>query len=278
MLFASLFALAAEIVPPSRRIEGIALFGVSGMLPIGLGGFVGDLLLAGGDQGGSYPRLFAVSFVFSLAALGLSLPLRDPPRDPGPPRRGIVAALLQRDLVPLWISGAGFATALAAFFTFLKTFVIATQVGSVGLFFGAYSAGAIGLRLGFARVPERVGPKRALFPALGAMIAGLILLPLAWSSAAVAVAGTLCGLGHGFTFPILLALVVTRARPSERGAALAIYTALFDAGILAGGPLLGAVIDAAGYTAMFFTAAGLVILAAGVLAVWDRGRPGSTGR
>jgi MFS family permease len=271
MLFASLFAFAAEIVPQARRIEGIALFGVSGMLPVGLGGLIGDLLLARA----SYAHLFAVSLAFGLVALGLSLPLRDRPRDPGPAPRGIFAALAQRDLVPLWLCGCLFATALAAHFTFLKTFVLTRGVGSVGLFFGAYSGAAIVLRIGFGRVPERVGAKRALFPAMASMVIGQCILALASSSAAVAVAGVLGGLGHGFAFPILLAMVVTRARPSERGAALSIYTALFDAGILAGGPLLGNVIAAAGYTAMFLTAAGLVILAMLVLAVWDRGRPGS---
>src|SRR4051812_13636786 len=57
MLFASLFAFAAEVVPAARRIEGIALFGVSGMLPISLGGLVGDFVLAHGR----YLHLFAVS-------------------------------------------------------------------------------------------------------------------------------------------------------------------------------------------------------------------------
>ncbi|HKE17757.1 MAG TPA: MFS transporter [Kofleriaceae bacterium] len=269
MLFASLFAFAAEIVPPARRIEGIALFGASGMLPVGLGGLLGDLLL----HGGSYGPLFTVSFAFALVALLLSLPLRDPPRDPGPPPRGIAAALFQRDLVPLWLSGAAFATALAAHFTFLKTFVLASGTGSVGLFFSAYSGAAIALRVGCGKLPERVGPKRALYPAMVSMFVGQCVLAVASGSASVAVAGVLCGLGHGFAFPILLALVVTRARPTERGAALAIYTALFDAGILAGGPLLGAVIAAAGYRAMFFTAAGLVATAAAVLAVLDRARP-----
>jgi MFS family permease len=265
-LFASLFAYAAQIVPPSRRIEGIALFGISGMLPIGLGGLIGDLLLKNSD----YDLVFAASLAFALVSLALSLPLREPVREPGPPPRGILAALVQRDLVPLWLAGAAFATALAGHFTFLKTFVLETGVGSVGLFFTAYSVAAIALRVGFARLPERVGPKRVLFPAIASMAAGLSALALAGSTPAVAVAGVLCGMGHGFAFPILLAMVVTRARPSERGAALAIYTALFDAGVLAGGPLLGAVIDLAGYTAMFFTAAGLAATAALVLAVWDR--------
>src|SRR5262249_26054845 len=153
MLFASLFAYAADIVPPARRIEGIALFGVSGMLPMGVGGVLGDVLLA---NQGSFSRLFLCATIFSAAALLLSLPLRDKRGEGRPPLRGLVAALTQRDLVPLWFAGIVFATALAAHFTFLKTFVMESGAGSVGLFFSTYSIAAIALRLLFGSLPERI--------------------------------------------------------------------------------------------------------------------------
>jgi predicted MFS family arabinose efflux permease len=65
-------------------------------------------------------------------------------------------------------------------------------------------------------------------------------------------------------------MVVHRARASERGAALAIFTALFDAGTLVGGPLLGFVIRIAGYPYMFATAAALVAAGALGLALFDQ--------
>jgi MFS family permease len=269
MLFASLFAFASDVVPASRRIEGIALFGVSGMLPMGIGGLLGDAILARG----SYRELFLVSAACSAVALLLSLPLVEPVRDPeAAPPRGLVAAIVQPDLLPLWFMGTVFATALAAHFTFFKTFVLTTGVGSVGLFFTAYSLAAIALRLLLGSFPDKVGPKRALYPALASLTAGLALVPAATSPLGIAVAGVLCGLGHGFVFPILLGMVVSRARASERGAALSIFTALFDAGTLVGAPLLGAVIRASGYVAMFRGAAALVVVGSIVFALWDRAR------
>jgi MFS family permease len=268
MLFASLFAYAAEIVPVARRIEGIALFGVSGMVPMGLGGLVGDMLL----PLGGYRMLFMTAAALAAAALVLSLPLREPPMQTGEPPRGIVAALVQRDLVPLWFVGTVFATAVCANVTFISTFVSTTGIGSVGAFFAPYSAAAVVLRVLLGSLPERLGPKRVLLPAMVCMAVGLAVLTFAESSAAVVLAGTLCGLGHGYTFPIVLGLVLTRARPRERGAALAIYTALFDAGMLLGGPLLGSLIAATSYRTMFGTAA--MGVAAGLLAffAWDRRR------
>lgn len=269
MLFAALFTHAADLLPFARRTEGIALFGVSGMLPMSLSGLLGDAILARAD----YAAVFLTSLVFAAGSLLLSLPLQDhwPGRE-GQPARGLRAAALQPDLLPLWFMGGVFATALAAQFTFLKTFIVETQVGSMGLFFTAYSGAAVVLRLLLAWLPERVGPKRVLFPALALLALGYVLLARAAGPTAVAVAGLLGGVGHGFTFPILSGFVVQRARPTERGAALSIFTALFDGGVLIGGPTLGAVIHFAGYPAMFGTAAAIVIAGAAVFALWDRGR------
>lgn len=267
MLFAALFTQAADLVPPARRTEGIALYGISGLLPISLGGLLGDVILTHAG----YPQLFAVSVGFAAASLTLSLPLGDHrPAADASPARGFVASVTDRALLPLWFIGFIFAGAITATFTFLKTFVMTTGIGSVGLFFTAYSVAGVLLRLAFGWVPERIGPKRALFPALALLAGGFLLLGSARSAAAVAAAGVLCGLGHGFTFPILSALVIARARPSERGAAMSLFTALFDGGVLVAGPTFGMVIRVAGYPAMFTVAAAVVVGGAIVFAIWDR--------
>ena len=275
MLFTSLFAFASDIVPASRRFEGIALFGVSGMLPVSLGSVLGDLILKRAGEGNmaGYSHLFLTSAVLAGAAFLLSLPLREPPREAGGEApRGMLAAFRQRDLVPLWFAGTVFATCLAAPFTFLATFVMTEKVGSAGLFFSCYSIAAITLRLTLGKLPERVGPKAVLFPAMIAVGLGPVLLSVASTQGVMAAAGVLGGLGHGFTFPVLLGLLVSRARARERGAALAIFTALFDAGSLLGGPLFGAVVRGAGYRVMFGTAAVMMLVGTAVYGMLDRSR------
>ena len=267
MLFAGLFTYATDLLPPARRTEGMALYGVSGLLPMSLGGLLGDLILRHAD----YITLFHVSVALAAASLLLSWPLREPRREVHElPARGFAASASQRNLLPLWFIGTVFAVVLAANFTFLKTYVMATGIGSVGLFFTCYSVAAILLRIFLAWVPDRIGLKRALFPSLGAVALSFILLAFAATPFAVGMAGVLGGLGHGFTFPVLSALVVERARPSERGAAISIYTALFDAGALIGAPVLGAVIHLAGYTAMYLVSSVLMVGGAVAFALWDR--------
>ena len=273
MLFTSLFTYAADVVPASRRTQGIAIFGISGLMPIGLGGLLGDFILSVGD----FTTLFATAVGLAVASLFLVIPMQEiPSNEAGGARRGFWVALRQRDLMPLWLAAMVFSLALATFFTFLKTFVIETGIGSVGLFFAVYTGTAIGLRLVAADLPDRLGQKRVMFPAFGMMVAGFIVLSTADGVGDMAVAGFLNGVGHGYVFPIMFAMVVTRARPSERGSASAIFTAVFDVGMLVGGPLFGLAIRLGDYRAMWLLAAGIVAVGAVVFARWDHQFEGST--
>jgi MFS family permease len=266
-LFTALFVMAADLVPASRRTEGLALYSASGMLPISIGGLIGDAILARA----SYHALFVASALAVAVALLCALPLRDVPRVPAPgePRRGFLHALVQRDLAPLWFLGVVFGLVLTGVFTFVKRFVMEEQVASVGTFFSAYTGAAIAVRLVGGSLPDRVGPRRVLLPALVTLSAGFACLAVARDTAEVLAAGVLCGLGHGFTFPILSALAVTRARESERGAAIAILTALPDVGALLGAPSLGWIIEARGFGTMFAAAAGLLLAGTASFAIWD---------
>ncbi len=270
MLFAGFFTYAADIVPESRRMQGIAAFSVSGMLPISLGPLLGDWILGWG----SYGDLFAIAVVLAVASLAVSFGLREarPVVSADEASRGFTAAALQRDLVPLWFIGTIFATAIAGPFAFLKTYLLQVEFGSMGLFFTAYSLAAIAVRLGLGWLPDRAGPKRVLAPSLVLLGLGLAGIGLAGGDVTFGLVGALCGMGHGMTNPILNGLVISRARPAERGAAIALYTAVFDAGVLLGGPLFGAISRDVGYVEMFVSAGAVVAVGGLVFAVWDRGR------
>jgi len=267
LLFTSLFTYGADQVPSARRTEGLALFGISALLPIALGGLLGDAIL----EAGTFTDLFLTALGFAGFAFFLSLPLRDIPRGTSVPMR-FWASVAARNLRPLWWLTFVFAMALTAYFTFLKTFVVETGIGSVGAFFAAYSSIAITLRLFAGSLPDRVGQTKVLYPALASMTIGFVVLGLAGNGAVVVAAGLLSGAGHAYAFPIMFAMVVTRSRKADRGSAIAIFTGLFDLGTLIGGPALGAAIHYASYPTMFFTAAAWTLLGTVVFARWDRAR------
>jgi len=268
MLFSALFTYGTDVIPRSRRTEGIALFGVSGLLPIGVAGIVGDFVLSVAG----FRELFLTAAGFAVVTLFLCLPLpeRRPKLKPGQSPKGFWKIVIQRDLLPIWWMIGSFSTVLTGYFVFIRRYVDDTGFGSVGLFFSTYVAVAILERVFLGWLPDRVGRMRVLYPSLGILVIGFFILAGAGSWAGVAIAGAFCGAGHGFIFPILTSLLVDRAPDTDRGSAMSFFTALFDVGTLIGGPVLGAIIDSAGWGPMYVVAG----LALGVASVifwrWNR--------
>jgi MFS family permease len=269
VLFSVLFTVAADVIPAASRARGLAWFGISGMLPLGIGGVMGDWVLARG----TYVDLFWVIGACAIAGLLLSLGLGETrPTTKGGHRAArprFFAALWLPRLRPLWLVGLGFATPVAGYFVFLKSFVLDTGGESIGHAFAAYSITAITLRVLFGGLPDRVGMERVLHPSLVLTMVGLAWLGFDASPFALLGGSVLIGAGHGFAFPIISAMVVERTPDQNRGSAVALFTALFDIGVLAAGPSFGLIAREVGFAAMWFTAAVVVGLSAIVFAVWD---------
>ncbi len=269
-LFAGYFTYAAHVVPVSRRIEGVAMFGVAGMLPNGLAPPLGELVI---DRLG-FPAFFACSVGFALVALGFTFALLDARAD-GPPGHAPASVLrslgmlLRPELRALYLATLLFGFGLAALFTFLAPYVVASGRGDVGGFFLGYSLAAIAVRVLGARLPERVGPRRILLPALLGYGVGLAWVPFTGGPSGLLGVGLLCGTCHGYAFPILNVLLIGRTSARARGAAVSLFTGMIDLGTMVGGPVLGAIATAS-YPAMFLCAAAASWVAAIALMRGDR--------
>ncbi|MBM3224994.1 MAG: MFS transporter [Candidatus Tectomicrobia bacterium] len=119
MLASTLLTYAADLVPPTRTAQGLALFGVSAMLAITVGGLLGEVTLAWGG----YPALLHASLGCALGGLALALTLAEP-RQPvahtALPPRALRATLSQADLLPLWVIAGVFFIAWRGYLPFSK--------------------------------------------------------------------------------------------------------------------------------------------------------------
>lgn len=266
-LFTALLTLSADVLPESRRTQGLAIYGLGGLIPLATGGVFGDLLL---DAGG-FDVLFVCAALLSVASwlLVWRVPTY-PAGGAGGPRRGFWAALRQIDLLPVWWLTMLFAVGLEALFTFIRTFVDERRVGSVGMFFLVYGGVAIAVRIFTSSRLDSLRQLPLIGGALGAYAVGFFVIAEAATAPVLAVGASLLGLGHGLLFPIISTQVVSRARESERGSAMAIFTSLFDLAVLTAAPAVGAIIDWRGYATAFnalgaFLFGGLVVYVA-----WER--------
>ncbi|HEX6945932.1 MAG TPA: MFS transporter [Acidimicrobiia bacterium] len=265
-LFTTIITYAADAIPVSTRTQGLAIYGLSGLVPIAGGGFFGDVVIDGFGFGGLFVGA-AISMAISWGIVWTmpTLPIRTPE-----PRRSFWAAFAQRNLLPLWFGTLMFAIGMESVFTFTRTYVADRGVGSTGVFFAAYGTVAALTRIVGGRVYDVVPHRPMLVSSLAFYGLGLGAMAFAEHVAVLVIAAGMTGMAHGAAFPLLSSEVVNRARESERGSAMSIFTALFDVALLLGAPLVGLVIDLSGYRLAFSVAGVALVLGALTYLIWDR--------
>jgi MFS family permease len=264
MLFSGYFTAASDIIPISRRTEGIALFGVSGLVPLVVNPFVSDLGFEGAELRAFYPIVGAVI----LCSFFFLVPLREPARERSvtPVRLPDVGrALTARPLLPVWLATVIFASMVATFMAFATVAAASAGVARPALIWLAYAAGACAVRLFGGRLPDRIGPSNLVAPALALYALAAITMAHGASAAEFFFAGGLAGLGHGYCFPVLASQVVSRSPAHLRGTALASYTGIWEASGLILTPLFGRVAHAYDDATMFSARAVLSVV---LLTVW----------
>ena len=260
--FTGYFTAAADLVPPQRRTEGLALFGISGLVPLG----VNPLAVALGFTGAELPRFFlAVGGLVALSGAFLFSVPGGRVTGVAPRLAEIGAALRARVLWSVWLATATFSTLVATTMAFATVVAADRGMANPSLLWLTYAAGAVGVRLFGASVPDRVGPARMIPPAMSTYIGAVGIVAGAHTSGGFLLAGGLAGIGHGYAFPVLTGQVVDRVTPGLRGTAMSLYTALWDVVKLAWVPVAGILADGVGDTAMLLTTA---TAAACSLAIW----------
>ncbi|WP_051301231.1 MFS transporter [Actinomadura rifamycini] len=247
-------AMAAALVPPERRGEGLGLYGimtgVPSVLALPLGVWLADRI--------GYAPVFAAGAVLSLAALAVlpGLPGRTGTGGADEPAFGIAAGLRSAVLV---------LPALAFGATSMASGVLVTFLPAVtGLAAGALlvQAGTTVLARWWAgRAGDRHGAGRLLAPAVALAGAGIALLVLAPHPAAVFAAMMLFGAGFGVAQNASLAMMYERVPLSGYGTVSAIWNIGFDGGMGVGGAAFGVAADRAGHEAAFAMTAVLIFLA-----------------
>jgi predicted MFS family arabinose efflux permease len=265
-LFTTVLTYGADVIPMHVRTQGLAVFGLSGLIPIAFAGYLGDLVIAVAGYTGLFWTAGAAGAISFLIVWTLpTLPVRG-----RQPRRSFWHAFAQKNLLPLWFASFLFFLGVESLFTFTRTYVDSREVGSAGLFFAVYGFSAAVTRIFGGSRYDTLPHRRLLVGSVGAFGLGLIGIAFAQTALLLAVASFVLGTAHGTAFPLLSSEVVNRARVSERGSAMAIFTSIFDIALLFGAPILGFLIDGFDYT-VAFSVGGVVILA-GILVywVWDR--------
>lgn len=265
-LFPGYFALAADIVPEKRRTEGLAIFGLGGLLPLAFNPVVARI----GIEPGELALYFPMVGGFILVSLALLVPIKERARPPATQRGGLrqaLRSLVVRPLLPVWVATVVFSMVVSVFMTFATVSAAHRMVADPADLWFTYALGATFVRLFGAKLPDRIGTWNIITPSIGVYILGLLLLADAQTPDAFLLAGLCAGMGHGYCFPVLTSQAVSRVNARLTGSAMALFTAIWELVSLLLTPLFGLIADREGDGMMFFIAAIAATLGLGLWAV-----------
>lgn len=246
--------LAAAFAPPDRRATALGFFGVSTLTTHALAPTIGEQIL----HHASFQVLFGVASGFSLLGLALAWTLPEPPRQLAAPSTPFtISRVLGVSLAATGCCGIAF----GAVMTFVPTFALDAQLGSVSIFYLSYTSMAILTRLWAGRIADDFGLRRMILPGMVLLALSIAGLAAVHSMLAFLAAGLTFGLGQGVVYPTLNAFSVDLAEAGQLGRVQAFFNGTFNLGVTSGAFVLGPVVHSFGHRAAFVGAAGCALLA-----------------
>lgn len=265
----------ADIAAPEMRARYIGTNQAAIQLGVSIGPAVGGLVA---DRFGLRAPFFLVAVsatlagLYALTRLGETRP--DVPSGRETPRGGWRPVVRSRPFLSVAL------VALAIFFTRGTTQLTLIPIqGSTSL---GMKPGEIGLLLsGMATVhlilvtpagwiADRWGRRIAIIPSLAATAVALWLFARAGDLGSFLLAAAVLSVATSMAGPAPAAFAADAVPAEARGIAFGLYRTAADLGLFIGPPLLGAVVDRAGFGAAYLVNAGLVVVAGLVFVTWGR--------
>jgi predicted MFS family arabinose efflux permease len=253
----------ADLAPPSRRGEAMGYYGMAMNLSMAIGPALG-IVLAGWL---GFAGLFWTSAGLALACLLLVQLVHDPhqsrPHDshPSAPRPALFS---RAALFPGFIAMCMTMT-FGAIVSFLPLFVRHHQLGNAGLFFMVYSIVVVVLRPLSGQLSDRFGRASVIIPGMLFLTVSMVVLAYTTSQAGLLWTAVLQGIGFGAVHPSIMAWIVDRSTPHDRGPALATLMMMFDVGVGLSAIGLGQVLQQTDFFTMYLCAGGIALI--GTIAV-----------
>lgn len=247
--------IAADLLPPARRGEGIGYFGLTMTLAMALGPMLG-LWLMGDSQ---YATLFFAAGLLAALALLTATMVRHPELNLS---KGKISwnSFVENRVLPLCTVIFFSSLTYGGIVSFITLYSEEIGISNAGLFFLIYAAVMSITRPFAGRIMDRRGPAPVLITGFITMIAGFTVL---WSSqglASFAAAATLIGIGNGNIWPTLQTMVINMVEPQRRGVANSTFFSAIDLGIGAGSVALGWLAQGTSIGTMYLVCALILII------------------
>ena len=246
-------AQVADLLPESRRAEGLGYWGFSTILAIAVAPSVGF-------------RMHRLGWTF-LCAEGALLNVA----------MALTAGWLTRGNTTMtrvrpggrYVEWRVIAVAISLFLysfgyggvtSFVGLYADAHGTTPRGIYFTTFSLTTIAVRLVTGPLADRIGYRRVFLPCVLLVVAGYALLAVSGTRPWLIVSGVVFGAGFGAAWPVFMAHVLRHFDAAKRGAVFGGVLACFDTGIGTGSIATGWLVQHFGFRAAFLAAAALASL------------------
>lgn len=246
--------LAADILPDSRRGEGIGYFGMGTTMAVAFSPTIG---LWCSEKFGFNP-MFITSAVSMLASFALLALLKLTPQENNPAafadnekKMTLVSSLFEPAIAFQCVLLVLFGVCRGAENNFLS--LLATQYGIPGLsaYYVVQTAVSFVIKFVTGRVYDRTGHKGLIIPGGLSALIYLLVVSAARTTPVLILAGVFSGMAVGILIPTIQTWTVGCVPPERRSVASATYYNFYDIGMGFGALILGNLALITGYSLMF---------------------------
>jgi MFS family permease len=244
--------IVAQIIPSTRKGEGIGYFSMSIALAAAFGPFIGLYL----SQYVSYEVIFSLCLVLGLISLVTAVFLFVPELEKQPETSEIrgfqLANYLEPRALPIALITLIVSFCYSSVLSYINFYALERDlVEAASLYFIVYSIVILLSRPFTGRLMDAKGANYVMYPAFFLFAAGMVVLSTATTSLSFLFAAMLIGLGFGNIQSCAQAIAVKLTAPHRMGFATSTYFNALDGGLGVGPFLIGFIIPLIGYSTLY---------------------------
>ncbi|MFJ5748716.1 MFS transporter [Peribacillus frigoritolerans] len=253
--------IVAQIIPPTRKGEGIGYYSMSATLATAIGPFIGLFM----SQHTSFQIIFsfclALGVISLITAFFLYVPALKVTAKVTESKGFKLSNFIEPKALPISIITLLLAFCYSSVLSFISFYAIEIDlVNTASFFFVVYAVAVLISRPFSGPLMDRKGSNFIMYPAFIIFGVGLLLLSMTTNSFTLLAAGFLIGLGFGNMQSSSQAIAVKLTPPHRMGMATSTFFIMLDAGLGFGPYILGFIIPITGYSTLYVILGVLVIL------------------
>ncbi|WP_017755487.1 MFS transporter [Calidifontibacillus oryziterrae] len=242
--------VASDIIPASRRGEGMGYYGMSTTFAMAVAPVTGIWII----NHSGFSLLFLLAFISTVISLILSqvLKIKTQRIDTTTSNNtNFASRLFEKTALFPSLLGALMTFTYGGIVGFITLFGSEVGIENVGWFFSINALFVLLVRPISGKLFDKNGHQWVLIPSAFFGIISLLILSYSTTLLGLIISATFFGITFGSIQPALQAWLIHRAAPNRRGAANATFFSAFDLGIGGGSIILGAIAAVSSYAMMY---------------------------